>query len=153
MATLAVFALLLVFVCLADGLCASKPIILYDGVCRFCNMWVDLVLKMDTEGDIKFAALQSDVGRDLLAAVGRKPDDLSSIVFVETGGQHFVKSEAVVQVARRLGLPIIPLASKFLPLGLKDALYDAIAENRYRLMGQLDSCRLRDPSYDERFLS
>ena len=35
------------------------PIVLYDGVCRMCNFWVDWVLDNDPTAKLRFAALQS----------------------------------------------------------------------------------------------
>jgi hypothetical protein len=37
-------------------------ILLYDGVCRFCNTWVDLMLRFDEASVYKLCALQSDTG-------------------------------------------------------------------------------------------
>ena len=129
---------------------AANRVILFDGICRFCNTWVDLVLRLDRRGVIKFAALQSVTGRKMLEKCGRSPDDISSIVYCKEGN-CFVKSEAVVQVANELGIPAFVL-SGLLPLGIKDKLYDAVANNRYRIMGQYESCRLTDPEFDDRFL-
>ena len=37
-------------------------VILFDGVCNFCNAWVDLLLRLDTEKKFKLCALQSENG-------------------------------------------------------------------------------------------
>lgn len=44
--------------------------------------------------------LQGPAGRRLLARCGRSPEDISSIVLVEPGGRHYVKSEAVLRIAQ-----------------------------------------------------
>jgi len=151
----------------ADGEGERNPkvvrnLVLYDGVCGFCNTWVNVVLRLDRRGLIRFAALQSDYGRRALAQCGRERDDISSIVFLESVNfgavdgasvpKHFIKSEAVVQVATRLGIPI-GLISKLLPLEFKDNAYDVVAENRYNILGKRDECRITDPEYESRFLS
>jgi predicted DCC family thiol-disulfide oxidoreductase YuxK len=139
-----------------------RNLVLYDGVCGFCNTWVNVVLRLDRRGLIRFAALQSDLGRRALAQCGRARDDISSIVFLESINfgavdgtsvpKHFIKSEAVVQVATRLGIPISLIAT-VLPLKFKDGAYDVVAENRYNILGKRDECRLTDPEYSSRFLS
>ena len=58
----------------------GRAVILFDGVCNFCNRWVSLVLDNDPDGQFCFASLQSDAGRELLEAAGRSPDDLSTFV-------------------------------------------------------------------------
>jgi len=128
-----------------------SKVVLYDGVCRFCNTWVDLVLRLDRRGTIKFAALQSEVGQNILKSCGRETDDISSVVYCKDGN-CFVKSEAVVQVAGDIGVPL-RLFSWMAPLSLKDATYDTVANNRYSLMGKLESCRISDENFDDRFLS
>jgi hypothetical protein len=72
----------------------NRPIILFDGVCNLCNSAVNLALDWDPKGKLRFSALQSNVGRSLLQAHGRKADDISSIVFVTAGGA-FIKSDAI----------------------------------------------------------
>ena len=58
----------------------TRPVVLFDGVCNLCNGAVNLALDWDPKGHLRFAALQSDVGRALLEKNGRKADDISSIV-------------------------------------------------------------------------
>ena len=41
-------------------------IILFDGVCNFCNRWVGFVVDNDVDGAYAFASMQSEVGRRLL---------------------------------------------------------------------------------------
>jgi predicted DCC family thiol-disulfide oxidoreductase YuxK len=141
-----------------------KNLVLYDGVCKFCNTWVDVCLRVDRQGVLRFAALQSDIGQRALSQCGRQRDDISSIVFIDgpldtdassslnSPLKHYIKSEAVVRIASLLGIPA-NLFSSLLPMALKDSMYDAVAENRYNIMGKRDSCRLTDPEFDSRFIA
>merc|ERR1719181_1314068 len=80
------------------------PVVLYDGVCRMCNFWVDWVLDNDpAPGKLRFAALQSPIGRTLLERSGRRPDDISSIVLV-TPDRALLKSDAVLEIGKTLSL-------------------------------------------------
>merc|ERR1712070_354772 len=102
---------------------------------------------------MRFAALQSEAGQALLVKSGRSADDISSIVLVEEDRAH-IKSDAVVQIAAKLKMPfpvLVPFAT-FFPQPFLNGVYDFVADNRYRLLGQEDSCRLSDPSFDSRFL-
>eukprot|EP00878_Enallax_costatus_P032525 GHUV01035749.1.p1 GENE.GHUV01035749.1~~GHUV01035749.1.p1 ORF type:complete len:198 (+),score=38.37 GHUV01035749.1:122-715(+) len=82
----------------------KRPVILFDGVCNMCNGGVNFVLDWDKAGVYRFAALQSNPGRQLLVRCGRRPDDISSIVLVEAHG-CYIKSEAVLRIATKLGMP------------------------------------------------
>ncbi|OWM78264.1 hypothetical protein CDL15_Pgr015083 [Punica granatum] len=61
----------------------SRPIMLFDGVCNLCNGGVRFVRANDRNRRIRFEALQSEAGRNLLRRSGREPDDISSVVLVE----------------------------------------------------------------------
>jgi predicted DCC family thiol-disulfide oxidoreductase YuxK len=134
----------------------NRPIILFDGVCNLCNSAVNLALDWDPKGKLRFSALQSNVGRSLLQAHGRKADDISSIVFVTAGGA-FTKSDAILGITQELNpLPFVPLAmlgKTVVPQFLRDLIYDGVADNRYSIMGMRDECRFdADGEYDDRFV-
>jgi predicted DCC family thiol-disulfide oxidoreductase YuxK len=135
----------------------DHPIILFDGVCNFCNTWVDILLRIDTKGVYKLTPLQSKLGQSLLQSIGKDADDISSIVLVETDGKtYYTKSDCVLQVVSQLGLPF-ELAMNVLkftiPPFIRDTIYDTVSENRYSLLGQRDVCRSGDPIYNDRFIS
>jgi predicted DCC family thiol-disulfide oxidoreductase YuxK len=134
----------------------QDPVILYDGVCNFCNTWVDILLRLDQNKRYKFAALQSEFGMRLLEAVGKDKNDISSVVLVEPDLQYFDKSACVLRVVEELG-PIARFgsnaAARMVPKPLRDSIYDMVAENRYNLMGKRETCRCGDPKYSDRFLS
>jgi predicted DCC family thiol-disulfide oxidoreductase YuxK len=135
----------------------AAPVLLYDGLCGFCNKSVQLVLEHDRRGLMRFAALQSDYG---LAVVGRHPElrGVDSVVYVERpagGGAErvHVRSDAALKVAAYLGGPWrLLLAGRVVPRPVRDYLYDLFARNRYRLFGRYDSCMLPPPEVRSRFL-
>lgn len=124
-----------------------------------CNSAVNLALDWDPRGQLRFAALQSNVGRALLQAHGRKADDISSIVFVTPKGAY-IKSDAILGITQELNpLPMLPLRPLALvgqwvvPQILRDAIYDTVADNRYSFMGKRDECRFdADGEFDDRFV-
>ena len=150
----------------------SRPVILFDGVCNLCHGGVNFVLNTDNtpNGALRFAALQSELGKVVLERAGKKPDDISSIVLVECEGQSnnndkelkfYFKSEAVLRIGAKLGnfygIPLSPfakVANAFVPMFIRDKIYDTVAKNRYNLMGKKDECRFdADGKFDERFLT
>ncbi|KAG6545258.1 hypothetical protein Mapa_013371 [Marchantia paleacea] len=132
----------------------TRPIILFDGVCNMCNGAVNFILDNDTEGKVRFAALQSEAGRALLARSGRSPDDISSVVLVDKEGAY-IKSEAVLNTLRYLEFPFPPvaMAASIVPLFIRDVVYDQVADNRYSVFGRTIACRLSDSRFEERFVS
>ncbi|KAK6795506.1 hypothetical protein RDI58_008959 [Solanum bulbocastanum] len=61
----------------------NRPIMLFDGVCNLCNGGVKFVRDNDNKRRIRYEALQSEAGKNLLRRSGRAPDDISSVVLVE----------------------------------------------------------------------
>ncbi|KAL3809826.1 hypothetical protein ACHAXA_002396 [Cyclostephanos tholiformis] len=136
-----------------------RPIILFDGVCNMCNNAVNTAIDWDPSGKLRFAALQSNVGRALLQYHGRSADDISSIVLVTPEGAY-IKSDAILGIAESLNpLPMLPmrpfarLAVIVVPQFLRDLIYDGVADNRYRIMGKRDECRFdADGEFADRFV-
>ena len=59
------------------------PIVLFDGVCRFCNGGVNWLIDRDRAGTLRFAALQSEAGQRLLTKFGLPRDNFDTMVLVE----------------------------------------------------------------------
>ena len=133
----------------------SAPVLLYDGVCGFCNKTVQMILDRDRRGTMRFAALQSDYGQ---AVIERHPTlrGIDSVVFVESSNGEervFIRSDAALKVVSYLGgFWKIFLAARILPKALRDYFYDLFARNRYRMFGKYDSCMLPPPEVRSRFL-
>ncbi|XP_076889443.1 DCC family protein At1g52590, chloroplastic [Bidens hawaiensis] len=121
----------------------TRPIMLFDGVCNLCNGGVKFVRDNDRQRRIRFEALQSDAGKNLLRRSGRAPDDISSVVLVEKN-RSYIKSEAVLKIMEYIDLPFPQLAFflRFVPLFIRDFVYENIADNRYAVFGRSESCEI-----------
>ena len=132
-------------------------ILLYDGVCGFCNQSVQSILKYDKRGTMRFAALQSDFGR---AVINRHPflSNVDSIILLEkfphTGEEKvLIRSTAALGVISYLGgLWRILLLFYIIPRPIRDFFYDLFAKYRYRFFGKYDSCMLPPPDVRSRFI-
>ncbi|MFD2519628.1 thiol-disulfide oxidoreductase DCC family protein [Emticicia soli] len=128
-------------------------VILFDGVCNFCNSTINFLIDRDKKGIFKFAALQSDPGREIL-----KKHNITTLtdfdsVILEKDGKLYQKSDAALEIARNMdGLWKLLYGFKILPRFIRDFVYDLVAKNRYRLMGKMDACRLPTPELRARFL-
>ncbi|XP_058226748.1 DCC family protein At1g52590, chloroplastic [Rhododendron vialii] len=121
----------------------TRPIMLFDGVCNLCNGGVKFVCDNDRNRNIRFEALQSEAGKKLLRRSGRAPDDISSVVLVEKE-RSFIKSEAVLKIMEYINLPFPQLALflQFIPLFIRDFVYDNVANNRYAFFGRSEACEI-----------
>jgi predicted DCC family thiol-disulfide oxidoreductase YuxK len=130
----------------------QRPIVLFDGVCNFCNDSVNFLIKNDPDGKLRFASLQSEVGQALLARHGLQDLSLSTSVLID-GDTVYLNSDAVLQTARRLGgIYAAAAALLFVPRPLRDWAYTTFAKNRYRMFGKRDQCMVPTPELRQRFL-
>jgi len=130
-----------------------EPVILFDGVCNFCNSVVNFVIKRDKKAVFRFAALQSNIAKKLLAGDHSSPAGLNSFVFIEDN-RIYTRSTAALRVCRYLS-GLWPLMYGFIivPESIRDGIYNLISNNRYKWFGRKESCMIPSPEIKERFLN
>ena len=130
----------------------NRPIILFDGVCKFCHASVQFVIKRDIHKHFLFCPLQSAKGQQLAAYHGVENLDLTSIILLENN-KTYKKSSAALRIARRLTAPWPALyVFTIIPPFIRDAVYDFIGNHRYQWFGKYDQCIIPDDNTRERFL-
>ena len=132
-------------------------VIVFDGVCMLCNGWVGLLLRHDRAGRYRFAAMQSENGRALLATHGLDPDDPASFLLVEHDVAETPRVSTDSDAIRRVlvglgGVWRVAHVIALVPRRLRDPAYRWIARNRYRWFGRHDACLLPSPEHRQRFL-
>jgi predicted DCC family thiol-disulfide oxidoreductase YuxK len=126
-------------------------LVLYDGVCGFCDRVVQWLLAHDREARFTFAPLQGPTAAAARAAHPEIPLSIDTVVFVDEG-RAWLRSAAFVRLSRYLPAPWRAL--RFLgvvPAALLDVGYAIIARVRYRIFGKLDTCRIPTPAERARF--
>lgn len=130
----------------------ANPVLLFDGVCNLCNSSVQVILKRDKGKIFRFAALQSEYGRQLIDQFPTELKNIDSVVLKE-GSTLWFKSDAVLRVLWHLGgWYRILYGFKIVPRFVRDALYDWIAGHRYSWFGRQDTCMVPTPELKNRFL-
>lgn len=141
----------------------TTHLLLYDGTCGFCASSVQWVLRRDRRWTLRFAALQGETARPILA---RHPElaTVDSVVWVEGSPEALkarearevvlVRSEAAMAVGRYLGggWAVAAQLAALIPRGLRDGGYDLIARHRHKLTRNGPKCLLPTPEERERFL-
>lgn len=131
----------------------DNPVILFDGVCNFCNSTVNFTLKRNTRANIRFAPMQSEAGQQLLQRYNLPADDMQSFIFIEDG-VVYKQSTAALRVCRHLkGLWPLCYRLIIVPRFIRDGIYNWIAGNRYKWFGKKDSCMIPTPEVKARFLN
>lgn len=129
----------------------GHSIVLFDGYCNLCHGFVIFIVRRDHQGRFKFASLQSDAGRKVLAELGRT-ESLDSVVLIEQG-KVYDRSTAGLRILRSLGAlwPMLYVLI-LVPRPLRDLVYNWIARNRYTWFGRTPQCLLPTPEISSRFL-
>lgn len=129
-----------------------RSIIIFDGVCNFCNRTVNIILKHDKDNYFHFAPSQSNVAIEITQQHSIDQKAIASVILLDKE-KVYTKTDAVIQIAKHLnGWPKIFRFIKLIPKPIRDFGYDLIANNRYRLFGKKAACMLPDTSIRDRFL-
>ena len=130
----------------------EKPIILFDGVCNFCNAGINFIIQQDKKSIFRFAALQSKPGQQLAEQYHLPKTDFDSFILIENG-KVYNRSTAAFKIYNKL-----PWYWKWtqvfwiIPKSIRDAIYDFIARNRYKWFGKKEVCMIPNPGLSSRFL-
>lgn len=130
----------------------SRPVILFDGVCNYCNAMVNFVIRQDKEQKFSFAPLQSSAGQKLLHRYNLSKSFDSFVLL--SNGKAYLRSSAAFRVLNQL--PWYWKWTQFfwiVPPFIRNSVYDLIARNRYKWFGKKDSCMIPTPELKSRFLS
>lgn len=131
---------------------SRPPLLLFDGVCNLCHGAVQWILKRDRKKRFRFAALQSQAGREAMAEAGHEGPIADSVVVID-GERIYERSSAALKVASLLGFPWrLLMIFWIIPRPIRDAIYRWIARNRYRWFGKKDACPMPTPETIARFL-
>jgi predicted DCC family thiol-disulfide oxidoreductase YuxK len=129
----------------------DDDVILFDGVCVFCSRWVRFVADCDTQRRFRFTTIQSAYGERLGKAVGIDPSDPDTNAVIH-GGVAYKKSDAALTVLSLLPGWRFARAFFAVPKPLRDAVYNLVAKNRYRIFGKFDACIVPDADLRTRVL-
>ena len=136
-----------------DSLPKDKKIVLFDGVCNYCNDKINFIIKNDKQDVFRFVALQSETGQKIIKYLGID-NSIDSIILYEPGYAYFIKSEAVFRIIKHLSSAVkLLLVFNFIPTSTKNVFYDLIAKNRYNWYGKKESCMMPTEELKRKFIA
>jgi predicted DCC family thiol-disulfide oxidoreductase YuxK len=100
---------------------SSRPVLLYDGACRFCRFVARAAVRLDRGERIAFLPLQDSEATSLLPGLD-EAERMASIHLVEPDGRRFSRGAALSELITHLRMP--------LPARLLGRVYDPIARHR-----------------------
>lgn len=140
----------------------DRLLVIFDGRCGFCNGAVRWFLRRDRRDRLRFVASDSPAMAGLLARHridgAATPDGPGSLLIARAVGtaheEILNRSTAALAMLAELrgGWPAIAAVLGIIPLPLRDAVYELVARNRYRLRGRLKACPTPTAAEREHFL-
>ncbi len=129
-----------------------ERLILFDGVCNWCNAWVGFAIAHDPDGQFKFGTLQSEQAQCILHDLHLPSTDYQTFLLLEEG-HVYTKSTAALRVIRQLSRwwPLYYLCV-LVPAPIRDVVYDFVARHRYWWMGRTAICRVPTQAERDRFV-
>ena len=130
----------------------DKGIILFDGVCNFCNTSINFIIRKDKNDYFRFLTLQSEKGKAIVERYNLDPENLQTVILLENG-RIYTRSTAALRIARKLkggwklfyGFIVIPAM-------IRDMGYNLIAKYRYKWWGKQEACMVPTPEIRKKFL-
>lgn len=130
----------------------AHPIILFDGHCNLCNSSVQFVIERDPNKQFRFASLQSEFGKTILANFNLSTRQLNTVILLDSG-KIYTRSTAALMVAKKLsGAWSLMYAFSIIPAFIRDIVYNFIAKNRYNWFGKKEACWVPTPALKDLFI-
>ena len=135
----------------------GRPVLLFDGVCVFCNRTVQFLIRRDREAILRFVPLESTLGQDLLAPFDAQqgPEGVILITNALTPSARLSRrTEAFSDTLQLLPSPwsTVGKALRWVPRFLREFGYGLFARYRYRLFGRHASCPVPGPEQRSKIL-
>ena len=130
----------------------NRHIVIFDGVCNFCNWAVNFIIKRDPRGLFAFTPMQSDLARELMKKNQIYNVGIDTFLLIKND-KCFVFTDAALEVAKDLtGFWYLFNLVKAIPRPIRDFFYRLFARNRYALFGRKDVCMVPNSEIRSRFV-
>ena len=130
----------------------NQNIIVYDGVCNFCNGAVNFIIARDPEAVFTFAPMQTDFAKALMEKHGIHTVGVDTFLLVKNE-ECYLFSSAALEITKNLtGYWYLFNVFKVMPAPIRDFFYKLFARNRYRLFGRTDTCIVPTNEVRARFI-
>lgn len=134
-----------------DNLLQNHVIIIYDGVCGFCDASIQFILDQKPSQLVRFVSFQSETGQQIMSTMELEIN-LDTIILVEKGTVH-QKAKAFLSILKYVESSWRHLQYfRIIPSFISNLFYDIIAKYRYKIMGKVAQCRLLTPTERQFFL-
>ena len=130
----------------------NSHIVIFEGICTFCNAAVNFIIKRDKACVFLFTPIQSEFGQELLKKHQVYCTDIDTFALIKNE-QCYIFSSAALEITKDLsGFWYLFTILKVIPAPIRDFFYKLFARNRYALFGKREQCMLPSEELKSRFI-
>jgi len=131
---------------------SNHHVIIFDGVCNFCNSSINFIIKRDHSNNFVFAPMQSPAAQKLIADYNVENVGFDTFLLIKNG-KCFYRTNAAIEIAQDLrGVWPLFKVFKILPRPIRDYFYRLFARNRYSIFGKKETCMVPTKELKNKFL-
>lgn len=130
----------------------GQHLVIYDGICRFCNGAVAFIIARDAKRQFTFTPLQSKYAAEQISVYCPERTGTDTFVLIKNG-RAYIWSDAALEICLDLGKlwPWLRVLA-VVPAGIRDWFYVRLANRRYQIWGRLKACPVPTPDTRDRFV-
>ena len=130
----------------------NRHIVIFDGVCNFCNGAVNFIIQRDPDGKFVFTPMQSQVAQEFIEKYGANNVGVDTFLLIKNDQCH-IGTNAAFEITKDLtGYWYLFNVLRIVPRPIRDWFYRLFARNRYALFGRTDTCMVPTPELLKRFI-
>jgi len=130
----------------------GRYVVIFDGVCNFCNGTVNFIIKRDANGVFCFAPMQNDLAKALAREYYHGETTLDTLILIKHE-KVYIRSNAALEIAKDLsGYWFLLNIFKVIPRPIRDFLYNTFAKKRYALFGKRNHCMVPTKDVLDKFV-
>lgn len=135
----------------------SRNLVLFDGVCVFCNNFVLFLIKRDKKNLLIFTPQDKEVALEISRKYNLDYKKIDAIVYLRDYNTSkesiYFASTAVLNIFKDINyFKSIFVIGSILPVFLRDFIYTIFARIRYKVFGKYDTCLLPIEGLKSKFI-
>ena len=118
----------------------TKHIIIFDGICNFCNGAINFIIRHDPQARFSFTPMQTELAQTLIKKYSITNVGVDTFLLIK-GDKCYIWTDAALEITKDLsGYWYLFNLMKIIPRPFRDFLYKLFARNRYKLFGKRSVC-------------
>jgi predicted DCC family thiol-disulfide oxidoreductase YuxK len=131
---------------------STKHLVIFDGVCNFCNGAINFIIKHDPNETFTFTPMQTELAISLTKKHNIANAGVDTLFLIKNG-KCYRRTDAALEITKDLsGYWHLFKILKIIPRPIRDFFYKIFAKNRYKIFGKRNVCMVPTEKVKRRFV-